>query len=305
MGKGGDKSVTLTAKSRKISLEELSHHRTPDDAWLSYQGKVYDVSNWEDHPGGSVIFTHAGDDCTDIFAAFHPVSALKNLQSFEIGTLDESVVPSDQSANKLKPAKQKEFEQAYRTLRAKMVSMGLFNADPLYFLYKFSSNLLLLTLSVCCVVLSEKFSVHMVGAIFMALFWQQSGWLAHDFAHHQVFKNRFYGDILALITINWFQGFSAQWWRGKHNAHHAVPNLHASVEGACDGDPDIDTMPILAWSLKMAESAQNSEWGRFMIKWQSVFYFPALLLARLSWSHQGWVFVWGGWGQHSTAAADL
>jgi cytochrome b involved in lipid metabolism len=20
-------------------------------AWISYQGKVYDVSNWEDHPG--------------------------------------------------------------------------------------------------------------------------------------------------------------------------------------------------------------------------------------------------------------
>ena len=30
-------------------------------AGLAYKGKVYDVSNWVDHPGGSVIFTHAGD----------------------------------------------------------------------------------------------------------------------------------------------------------------------------------------------------------------------------------------------------
>ena len=34
--------------------------------------QVYDVSDWHEHPGGNVIFTHAGDDCTDIFAAFHP-----------------------------------------------------------------------------------------------------------------------------------------------------------------------------------------------------------------------------------------
>ena len=51
---------------KKITLEELSEHRTQDNAWISYRGKVYDVSGYNDHPGGSVIFTHAGDDATDI-----------------------------------------------------------------------------------------------------------------------------------------------------------------------------------------------------------------------------------------------
>jgi len=37
----------------------------------------------------------------------------------------------------------------------------------------------------------------------------------------------------------------------KHNSHHAVPNLVQSVPGAADGDPDIDTMPFLAWSAQM------------------------------------------------------
>ena len=64
---------------RKISLEELSSHNTPVDAWMSYKGRVYDVSNWGSHPGGKVIFTHAGHDFTDIFAAFHSASAIKNL----------------------------------------------------------------------------------------------------------------------------------------------------------------------------------------------------------------------------------
>jgi len=98
-----------------------------------------------------------------------------------------------------------------------------------------------------------------------------------------------------------------QWWRSKHNSHHAVPNLHASVEGACDGDPDIDTMPFLAWTLKMAEiaKAKDSSLGRFLVKYQAYTYFPLLLLARLSWAHQCWVFVFGGWGQHSVQGAAL
>merc|ERR1711871_684490 len=90
---------------------------------------------------------------------------------------------------------------------------------------------------------------------------------------------------------------------GKHNAHHAVPNLHASSAEASDGDPDIDTLPILAWSLKMAEQAKDSANARFLIKWQAVFYFPVLLFARLAWAHQSWVFVFGGWGQHSVKGA--
>mmetsp|Transcript_15712 Transcript_15712/g.21578 ORF Transcript_15712/g.21578 Transcript_15712/m.21578 type:complete len:463 (+) Transcript_15712:99-1487(+) len=302
MGRGGENVQEI---NRKISLEELSKHRTPEDAWISYKGKVYDVSKWEDHPGGSVIFTHAGDDCTDIFAAFHPASALRDLKNFEIGALDESVIPSALSANKLKPEKQKEFEKGYRELRAKLLAMGLFNASPLFYVYKVTSNLLLLAAAAYCAIKSESFAVHMLGAVILGLFWQQCGWLAHDFLHHQVFKNRFYGDVMGLIIGDLFQGFSVQWWKSKHNAHHAVPNLHASVEGACDGDPDIDTMPILAWTLKMAETAQNSKIGRMLISWQAFFYFPVLLFARMAWAHQSWVFVWGGFGQHSVQGAAI
>lgn len=306
MGKGGEAGKSATNGTDKmISLEELAKHRTPNNAWVSYKGKVYDVSGWEDHPGGSVIYTHAGDDCTDVFAAFHPTSALKDLQKFEIGTLDESIIPTGLYANKLKPEKQKIFEKGYRELRIKLIAAGLFNADPIYYIYKVVSNLLLLAAAIYCAVSTDSFAVNMVGAIILGLFWQQCGWLAHDFLHHQVFKNRLYGDMAGLIIGDLWQGFSVQWWKSKHNAHHAVPNLHASVPGACDGDPDIDTMPLLAWTTKMAESAKDSNWGRFLIKFQALLYFPILLFARLAWAHQSWVFVFGGWGAHSVEAADM
>jgi len=104
-----------------------------------------------------------------------------------------------------------------------------------------------------------------------------------------------------------FQGFSVHWWKTKHNSHHAVPNLVASSKEAADGDPDIDTMPFLAWCSSMAKQANDPEnpWGKFFVKWQAVFYFPVLLLARLAWAHQSWVFVFGGSGQHSVKNAAI
>lgn len=73
MGKGGEAAQTEKS-ARQITIEELTQHRTPNDgkflqfefffladfyhkllhsyiAWLAYKGRVYDVSNWEDHPG--------------------------------------------------------------------------------------------------------------------------------------------------------------------------------------------------------------------------------------------------------------
>ena len=62
MGKGGGSGGEAgAAPKRKITIEELAEHRTPEDAWMASRGKVDDVSNWHDHPGGSVIFTHAGE----------------------------------------------------------------------------------------------------------------------------------------------------------------------------------------------------------------------------------------------------
>lgn len=147
----------------------------------------------------------------------------------------------------------------------------------------------------------------MLGAFLMAVFWQQCGWLAHDFLHHQVFKARGYGDLAGVFWGNLMQGFSVGWWKNKHNTHHAVPNLHASSPDAHDGDPDMDTMPMLAWSLKMAQAAQGDVTGSFMIAHQAVLYFPILLIARISWVAQSFLFVFDalpGAGMWSTKGAE-
>lgn len=160
------------------------------------------------------------------------------MEKYEIGDLDETIVPSKLFANKRKPEEQKEFEKAYRELRAKIMAMGLFNASYSYYAYKVFSNVAIALFSVYLAVSTQNFFVNMLGAVVLGLFWQQCGWLAHDFLHHQVFKTRAYGDIMGLLVGGVFQGFSVQWWKTKHNSHHAVPNLEASCPDAADGDPD-------------------------------------------------------------------
>jgi len=299
MGKGGRVAVA-TQKAfnsrkkddeiapiiKKYSWAEVKKHVVPEDAWIVHQNKVYDVSDWYEHPGGGVIFTHAGDDMTDIFAAFHAVSSYKFMKKFYIGDLIPETVEH-------KDEKQLAFEQAYRELRKKFIMMGFFKSSKLFYIYKQTSIMAMWATSIAMVYYSDSTLVHIASALLMALFWQQCGWLAHDFLHHQVFKKREYGDYAGLFWGNLMQGFSVQWWKNKHNGHHATPNLHNTSVHTQDGDPDIDTMPLLAWSIKQAQSfrefsksGSDSPFVQFAIKYQAWTYFPILMLARLSWINE-------------------
>ena len=300
MGKGGEASISASrqmpklvdGKAPKYTWSEVKNHVSSEDAWIVHSNKVYDVSNWHGHPGGGVIFTHAGDDMTDIFAAFHAQGSQAMLKRFYIGDLiPESVEHKDD--------KQRAFEAGYRDLRTKLIMMGMFKSSKLYYAYKCSFNMGMWAVAVAMVYFSDSFVVHMASALLLGLFWNQCGWLAHDFLHHQVFKQRKYGDLVGIFWGNLMQGFSMQWWKNKHNSHHAVPNLHSTSAVSADGDHDMDTMPLLAWSLEQARSfwelhnGKDSAFVRFMIKWQAFTYFPILLLARLSWLNESFKTAFG------------
>jgi len=300
MGKGGESVMAASAGQKDISemnkdtakytWAEVKKHITPDDAWIVYNNKVYDVSQWYEHPGGAVIFTHAGDDMTDIFAAFHAAGSHNMMKKFYIGDLiPESVTHKDQ--------RQLDFEKGYRDLRSKLVMMGMFKSSKLFYVYKFFSNMSMWATSIAMVYYSDNFFMHMASAFLMGLFFQQCGWLAHDFLHHQVFKQRKYGDLAGIYWGNLMQGYSVQWWKNKHNGHHAVPNLHNTTNETQDGDPDIDTMPLLAWSMHQAKQFMNGEKPsgtlKFLMKNQAWTYFPILLLARLSWLNESFKTAFG------------
>jgi len=103
-----------------------------------------------------------------------------------------------------------------------------------------------------------------------------------------------------------------QWWKNKHNGHHAVPNLHNSSLQSQDGDPDIDTMPLLAWSIKQAQSfreqnadGKDSTFVKYAIKFQAFTYFPILLLARISWLNESFKTAYGLGAASDNAKLEL
>jgi fatty acid desaturase len=312
MCKGATDSVRKLAGSaedlvelKKISWDEVKKHTTPEDAWVVHYNKVYDVSNWHDHPGGGVIFTHAGDDMTDIFAAFHAQGSHKAMKQFYVGEL----IPE---SNTNKNDEQRAFEKGYRDLRTTLIMMGMFKSKKGFYLYKCSFNMMMWATAVAMVYYSDSKAVHIASALLLGLFWQQCGWLAHDFLHHQVFQTRKYGDWAGIFWGDLMQGYSMQWWKNKHNGHHAVPNLHNSSAEAQDGDPDIDTMPLLAWSLKQAQSlrelqkdGKDSVATKFLIKWQAATYFPILLLARISWLNESFRTAFGLGASTENAALEM
>ncbi|KAJ1445234.1 fatty acid desaturase-domain-containing protein [Pelagophyceae sp. CCMP2097] len=297
MGKGGERPpAALNAETVELSWSEVTKHRSPNDAWMVCNSKVYDVSGWHEHPGGDVIFTAAGDDATDSFALFHGAGTSKHLDQFLIGKLDEKS-RKQWSSEKPKSEAQLEFEKGYRALRRELKRLGMFESSPMYYAYKMATTLMLAITAAAMVVTLAPVQTKaafvaraLVAPTLLGLFFQQCGWLCHEIVHHQVFSDRTVGHWVGYFWGNVAQGFSVSWWKNKHNTHHAVPNVHATGADAQNGDPDIDTMPFLAWSKPMLKLAQGA-FSRFMVSNQHVIYFPLLAFARFSWLQQSFAYV--------------
>jgi len=122
----------------------------------------------------------------------------------------------------------------------------------------------------------------MTSAVFVGLFWQQLGWLGHEYAHHQVFASRTKNHYVGWFCGNVLQGFSAHWWKDRHNSHHAVTNI-------LDADPDIDNIPMLAWAPSDLDKA--SKWNQKTIQYQKYYFLLILPILRLAWLFGSLTFV--------------
>ncbi|CAH1763536.1 3418_t:CDS:2, partial [Entrophospora sp. SA101] len=259
--------------------------------YLIIDNKVYDVKDFiADHPGGAVILTHIGKDATDAFHNFHQKTTHELLANFYIGDLvKEDVI-----------TKKEGFTQELREIKEIFINKKYFESSKTYYALKVLSNLLILFTSLLILIkFSDKLLGVVISAAMLGVFWQQCGWLSHDFLHHQVFEDRRYNNLMGDFLGGVCQGFSPSWWKDKHNTHHAAPNVHSQ-------DPDINTHPILTWSEYALFDLFDPEWQkeneqtlppsiiRIMVKYQTLFYFPILTFARISWCFQSILFVLPG-----------
>lgn len=272
-----DDIAALAASEREITWDEVASHGVADDAWIVIKGRVYDVTRFAKiHPGGDIILTAAGQDATDVFAAFHAgTSSWRYLPPLCVGVLKSLQNPKSGGDS---------YTADIVEMRRAMQALRLFDSNKLYYVGKVLSTSAIAALAVCIVLAAPSSPISIcIAGVTLALFWQQCGWLAHDFLHHQVFSNRKWNNIAGLVIGNIYQGFSVNWWKNKHNHHHAVPNVTDAPSG---GDPDIATMPILFWSEKLFEGEDLEQFPKWMLRNQWLLYWPILCMARISWLMQ-------------------
>lgn len=132
----------------------------------------------------------------------HPESAYEILANYYAGDLE-----TEEENNSA------QFAQEMRALRDKLTLEGYFESSKLYYAYKVFSTLLLFVTGLGLLYAYGRTSTIavIVSAIIVGLFWQQCGWLAHDFGHHQCFEDRTLNDMFVVFLGNFCQGFSLSW----------------------------------------------------------------------------------------------
>lgn len=248
------------------------------------------------HPGGSVINQYKDSDATHIFHAFHEGSQiaykqLRLLESKSSNSLHGSEPaptvghwrPSFDSSKQVVASYEMSIEQEmkivrnFEELRQRVHREGLMDARPWFYVRKVVEAMALLFTAFTL----QYYGYYLTSACFLAVVWQQLGWLTHEFCHHQPTKNRRINDYLALFLGNFVQGFSRDWWKNKHNTHHAATNI-------IDQDGDIDLAPLVA--LVPSDIRKYKEpLERMLLKiipYQHLYFTLLLPLLRVSWTSQ-------------------
>ncbi|KAL9245213.1 hypothetical protein vseg_018889 [Gypsophila vaccaria] len=258
--------------NNSITSEELKTHNKKGDLWISILGKIYDVSDWANHhPGGDLpLIYFSGQDCTDVFLTYHPVSASQYLNKFFTGFY-------------LKDYNVSEISKDYRTLLFEFRKMGLFEKKGHS---AFVTMTFIVTMFIMCVygvIFSNNIWVHVVCAMLLGFSWVQLGSMGHDCAHYQSMVSPVWNRWMQLVFGNCLTGVAASWWRLTHNAHHIACN-------SLEFDPDMQLTPFLAVSSKVFASLTShfhernmnfDSISRFLVSHQHLTFYPLVASYRV------------------------
>lgn len=130
-------SLKGTEKKTIITEQTLKEHNgvNGSPSWIAIKNKVYDVTGFgREHPGESIIFTHA----TDVFNAFHSASVYKWLPRFYVGELvrDPCSDPSDAK----KEMEYGQYRRDITEMKSELLKSRAFQSSKLYYAFKVVSN---------------------------------------------------------------------------------------------------------------------------------------------------------------------
>ena len=128
----------------------------------------------------------------------------------------------DSSVTSLDAQMEADYRQDVIPMKSELMKAKAFESSKLHYAFKVTSNAAILASAVAAIVLLNGMSGAVICGVLMALFWQQCGWLAHDFLHYQVFTNRMYNNLAGLCIGNIWQ--ASQQHVGKPSITTIMPH---------------------------------------------------------------------------------
>lgn len=97
-------------------------------------------------------------------------------------------------------------------------------------------------------------------------------------------KNRRLNNFLAYFYGNLLSGFSVNWWKTRHNTHHAITNV-------LDADPDIDNLPLFVWSEHDLHRVDDQALASTIVPYQEYYFGVFTMFLKMIWKQQSFGFV--------------
>lgn len=181
--------------------------------------------------------------------------------------------PTLTPVRKTKPKTEQQTRSYYTEIMQRVKDAGLLEKIPSFYIKRLIIiTVIALTLwgAVTAIALTNNPLWFILAIPVMALqgiMGAQYGFIAHETAHRQVFKNNPTNDNVGRILANGLAGLSYGFWMNKHNRHHNKPNQIGY-------DPDIN-ISVLSFTTESLERKKGPE--KLLSKNQG-WLFPFLLL---------------------------
>ena len=147
----------------------------------------------------------------------------------------------------------------YANLKKKIESEGLLYHTPLYYSIMILVNLVLLISSFAALIFLHEWYMVILMAFPISFICVQFGYLGHDAGHWAISRKKNVNTMIGYLGHSLILGGSFNYWKHKHNEHHANPN-HEEL------DPDLQQDPFSFYEKK---TGQKKGVGRLLTRYQS------------------------------------
>jgi fatty acid desaturase len=212
--------------------------------------------------------------------------AAKTLASYYVGELKEATdaAPAgDAGETSSSSGEVPAHVTAFRELVAGLE--GEFHTDYAHYAKLGACLATLFAAAVYCVAApGTGFWTHMLGALLLGIFWQQTMFIGHDAGHGAITHDHGKDFLIGLVVGNLCNGVGITWWTTTHNVHHCACN-------SLECDPDIQHMPVMAvspkyfdsvWSLYHSRRLTFDRAARWLISVQHYSFYPIMAVARFN-----------------------